>query len=179
VDFGEYRLLTGAVKGREPGDATPLEGKVTRITYEIPKTRSALEVYRNYKQSLTQAGFELLYTCSDKACGGRDFNHAVVPYTIEQGDQYRGQRYLAARLERAEGDVYAMVYVVKAAGLGGPKKDNVYAQLDVIEVAPMQSGMVRIDASGSIALYGILFDFDSDRIKPRSRRTPSARSRVC
>lgn len=179
-DFDEYRLLAGPVKGREPGDTKPLEGKVTRITYEIPKTRSALEVYRNYEQSLTGAGFELLYTCSDKDCGGRAFNHAVVPYTTEQGDQYRGQRYLAARLAREEGDVYAMLYVVKAAGLGGPKKDNVYAQLDVVEVAPMQTGMVRVDAdamaedidtSGSVALYGIQFDFDSDRIKPKSADT--------
>lgn len=179
-DFDEYRLLTGPVKGREPGEHQMLEGKVTRITYEIPKTRSALEVFRNYEQSLTEGGFELLYSCSDKDCGGRAFNHAAVPYTTEQGDAYRGQRYLAARLARDEGDVYAMLYVIKAAGLGGPKKDNVYAQLDVVEVAPMQTGMVKvdaeamakgIDATGHVALYGILFDFDSDRIKPESAGT--------
>lgn len=179
-DFDEYRLLTGPVKGREPGEHATLEGKVTRITYEIPKTRSTLEVYRNYEQSLAEGGFELLYGCADRDCGGRDFNHAVVPYTTEQGDQYRDQRYLAARLARDEGDIYAMLYIIKAAGLGGPKKDNVYAQLDVVEVAPMQTGMVRvdakamakgIDADGHVALYGILFDFDSDRIRPESAQT--------
>lgn len=50
-----------------------VEGKVTRIGYELPATRSVLEVYRNYEGALTAAGFAPLFQCRGQegpdACG--------------------------------------------------------------------------------------------------------------
>jgi len=136
-------------------------------------------VFRNYEDALKAAGFEILFTCSNNDCGGRDFNHKVVEYKHGFGDNYSDQRFLAAKLPREEGDVYVSIYVVKNTG-GGPDRNHIYTQVDIIEIAPMQEAMVTVDANamaeeifetGSISIYGILFDFDKADIKPESAAT--------
>lgn len=176
--FDEFHLALGPGKNRQIENTQTLEGRITIIRYAIDRERSTLEVFRNYELFLKEKGFETLYSCADKDCGGRDFNLAVIPYTIEQGDAVPGQRYLAAVLERPEGDVHVSLYVTKASGLGGKKKDQVYARLAIIEAKPMQVGLQHVSAAemaekiageGRVALYGILFDHDSNVIKPESR----------
>ncbi|MCZ6886349.1 MAG: OmpA family protein, partial [Alphaproteobacteria bacterium] len=113
-----------------------------------------------------------------KTCGGRDFNLTAVPYTPEQGDAYKDQRYLAAHLTRGEGDVYVALYINRAYGVGGVAKDRIYVQLTVLEVQPMEQGLVTVDAAamrdglkqeGHIAIYGILFETDSAIVNEGSR----------
>lgn len=186
TDFDEYVLLTEKLTARaEWGDARKaeygrtLEGGITRITYESPRERTALEVIRAYEDALGADGFEFLFQCAGADCGGRSFNHAVVPYDLNFGDHHDGQRYLAARLQRPdEGDIYAAIYTVKAHSVGGERKDRVYTQVDVIESKPRQTGVVvveaeemaeRIATEGRIALYGIYFDTDSASIRPDSK----------
>lgn len=186
-EFDEYEILLGKVK-RDPEDPSSkiaesseqLEGKITRISYYLPDDRSTLEVFRNYEDALKAAGFEILFTCSNNDCGGRDFNHKVVEYRGGFADNYSDQRFLAAKLTRDEGDVYVSLYTVKNTGGGGPDKNHIYTQVDVIELAAMQEQMVTVDANamaeeifetGSISIYGILFDFDKANIKPESAST--------
>src|SRR5690606_40329696 len=61
---------------------------------------------------------------------------------------------------------------------GGPNRNRTMIQLDVIELKPMEERMVVVDAGmmgnelateGSVALYGILFDFDKADIRPDSK----------
>ncbi|TFG74580.1 MAG: DUF4892 domain-containing protein [Thermodesulfobacteriales bacterium] len=186
-EFDEYEILLGKVK-RDPDDPASkvaesserLEGKITKISYYLPEDRSTLEVFRNYEDALKAAGFEILFTCSNNDCGGRDFNHKVVEYKHGFGDNYSEQRFLAAKLTRGEGDVYVSLYTVKNTSGGGPDRNHIYTQVDVIEIAPMQEAMVTVDANamaeeifetGSISIYGILFDFDKADIKPESAAT--------
>lgn len=177
-EFDSFNLAVGPGKNRQIESSKSLEGRVTIIRYAIDKERSTLEVFRNYELFLKKKGFETLYSCADKECGGRDFNLAVIPYSMEQGDAVKGQRYLAALLKRPEGDLHVSLYVTKASGLGGKKKDQVYVRLAVIEAKPMETGLQHVSAAemadkiageGRIALYGILFDTDSAAIKPESR----------
>ena len=84
-EFDEYEILLGktARDPEDPGSVTVeasenLEGKVTRISYYLPEDRSTLEVFRNYEDALKAAGYEVLFTCADKDCGARDFNHKFV-----------------------------------------------------------------------------------------------------
>ena len=79
-EFDAYELLTGAVSRQGPSSVDSLEGTVTEISYRNPDARSTLEVLRNYEDELTAAGFEILFTCANDDCGGRDFNHAVMAY---------------------------------------------------------------------------------------------------
>jgi outer membrane protein OmpA-like peptidoglycan-associated protein len=46
-----------------------LEGKVTRLFYLAPVGKSPLEVFRNYQQALTAAGFKLAWGCESEAQG--------------------------------------------------------------------------------------------------------------
>ena len=160
-----------------------LEGKVTRITYRAPAERTTLEVYRNYQSALANAGFETLFECKTDACGGRNFNHAVVAgYNyLGMGESYGDFRYLAARLSRPnEGDAYVGLFVAMASVGGGPNFNRVLTQLDVVELAPMETRMVTVDAtamakeiaeSGRVAIYGIYFDFGKAALKPESKPT--------
>lgn len=175
--FDEYTLLLGMAKARKPGEHQTVEGAVTAIRYEINKERTTLEVFRNYEQALTNAGFETLFACKNKECGGRDFGLVVIPYDGVMSDNYNDQRFLAAKLTRPEGTAFVSLYVVKAYNIGGPKKDNVYVQLDIIETTEMETGKVTVDAEamgkgldaeGHIAIYGIYFDSGSDKIKLES-----------
>lgn len=180
--FDEYTLLTGKVvnRGRAPEGSPRLEGRVSMITYETPAERTTLEVFRNYRDELTQAGFDILFECADRDCGGRDFNHTVVDYRRGFAENYKDQRYLAARLSRQAGDVHVSLYVVKNYSSGGPTHDRIYTQLDVVESEPMDTGMVTVDAgamagsiekSGHVALYGIYFDSNKAEVKPESDAT--------
>ena len=188
-EFDEYNLLLGKVI-HAPGEpdnkkitnSKKLEGKITRITYELAEDRSSLEVMKNYEIELGKGGAEILFSCSNKECGGRTFNHTVVPYDTTFGDNYYDQRYMAANLKGSGGEFYISLYVIKNTSGGGPTKNFIYTQLDVIEVAAMQKGMVTIDAdamqkaileSGSVSIYGIYFDFDKATIKPESEKSLS------
>lgn len=175
--FQAYGLLVGPIKNRggkdaHPDSVKPLEGKVTRITYKAPPNRTTLEILRNYQKELAAAGFETLYTCSLKACGGQ-FHWSVVERGLMNGT-YEEQQFLSARKKRAEGDVYVSLWLNqnKAAG-----DDQAMVQLDVIEAAAMDTGMVTVDAAamakgigadGHIAIYGIHFDTDKADIRPES-----------
>lgn len=186
-EFDSYEMLLGKAKSdpEDPSNKTAessenLEGKVTKISYYLPEDRSTLEVFRNYEDALKAAGFEILFTCSNQECGGRDFNHKIVEYKAGFGDNYSDQRYLAAKLSRDEGDVYASLYTVKNTSGGGPDRNHIYTEVDVIEVVSMQEAMVTVDANamaeeifetGSISIYGILFDYDKADIKPESAGT--------
>ncbi|WP_112309405.1 OmpA family protein [Pseudogemmobacter bohemicus] len=176
--FDEFLLITGPSLPAGTGAAAyeasqPLEGRVSHFLYRAPMDRSALEVFRNYETALKEAGFETLFTCSKADCGPR-FNSLINP-----GARYNGliygdqQRFLAAKLVRPEGDVYVSLYATSFEPEARP-----FILLDVIEVAPMEARMQVIKASemeetlardGRIAIYGILFDFDSAEILPESK----------
>lgn len=170
------------------GDRLDLEGRITEIVYRIPAERSTIEVFRAYADGLDALGFQRLYACAADTCGGRGFNLTLA------GDQYmtfgdlpNDQRYLAARLDRPEGTAYAMLFLVKAYSRGGADQDAVFARLTVIEtdqvaaaLQPVAAEEMRdeIGSEGAIALYGLLFDFDSADLLPASRPTLDEMARL-
>jgi outer membrane protein OmpA-like peptidoglycan-associated protein len=167
-----------------------LEGKSFLIYYTLPQGRSTLEVLRNYEESLKSKGFSIVFTCaSDKGTcftsgedeGGFYLGQAVgnaneIPKMVDDYVQnwFGKGRYLLAKLDRPEGAVYAALY------LGEADRGNV-AVIKVVETKEMETGQIQfINASemdqqltdeGSIAIYGILFDFDKDIVKPESKPT--------
>jgi outer membrane protein OmpA-like peptidoglycan-associated protein len=196
-EFDEYRLVTGTVSEyndqKQPWkdleealnerNSLQLEGKVWKLTYAIPKNRSTLEIIRSFQTELTKAGFHILYQCKNHECGLRAFTHLLMkrcglPSLV--GDFWDDQRYLAARLASAKGDVYVSILTMTVnhpmVGL------DVVALLNVVEVKPMKSSLVSVKAEtmateistrGSVALYGIYFDTDRAEVKPESRSTLS------
>ncbi len=180
--FDEYFLMVepaanygGKDKNLESTQA--LQGRVTERSYGLAAGRSTLEVFQNYRNELQAAGFTMIWECSNVTCGGRNFNHAVIS-SGGFAENYEDQRYLAARLPRTEGDLYVSLYVVRNYSVGGPTKNTIHVRLDTIELAPMESRMITVDAEamtkslgedGHIALYGILFDTDKAIVKAESQ----------
>src|SRR5690625_925333 len=178
--FARAAIKQGGGLDQNPDSALRLEGRHHAITYRAPADRSSLEVIRNYQAALQDAGFSVVFSCSQAECGGRSFNHAMSPrnYYMGFGEYHTDQQYLLARLERPEGDVYAGIYVVLNKAGGGPDQNRSMIQLEVMELRPMEERMVTMTAlemnndlavDGRVALYGILFDLDKDTMRPDSR----------
>lgn len=185
-EFDEYTAVVGSAKGAyyevKWEKTEELEGKVTRILYRLPQGRSSLEAFRNYEAELKKNGFENLFECKKEACGGAFFKMPQPVWADSGGirdvfaTNLNNQRYLAAKLTRSEGDVYAFVYAAEHTFMGSLA--GTYVHLDVVEMKAMDTAMVKVDAeamakdiseTGHIAIYGIYFDTDKDVVKPESK----------
>jgi OOP family OmpA-OmpF porin len=114
------------------------------------------------------SGFQLGYANGDPNALPRLMDDYLHNWFEQQG------RYLLARLDRPEGAVYVSLY------LGASSRGNV-AVVRVVETKEMETNKIvfinasqmeqAIAESGKVALYGILFDFDKDVVKPESKPT--------
>lgn len=184
-EFDEYEAAVGPAKGKywevKWNDVKELEGAVTRMLYRAPKGRTSLEVFRNYQSEFEKNGFEVLYTCKKDECGEAFY---MKYQTLWAGTGYRdtyatelpNQRYIAVKLARAEGDIYAFAHIGEHTFMNSLAAT--YVQLDIVQMKAMDTGMVVVDAdamakdiseTGHIAIYGIYFDTDKDVVKPESK----------
>jgi outer membrane protein OmpA-like peptidoglycan-associated protein len=173
VEFDEFVLPLGKPKGDGTLDKSKhLEGKITRIVYDTPVGRSILEIYRNYESALKNGGFQVLFSCiNTQGCGGGPTMYAAKGR--EDWNWQAGLRYLSAKLARAEGDVYLSLLVGQWSNLASGASVHLY----VVEVKPMEGGLVTVDAAalagdiaqtGHSAVYGILFDTGKADVKAES-----------
>ena len=159
------------------------EGAITQIRYEIPAGSSSLEVLRSYQQSLAAGGFTSVFACTDQACFTGNVND---PFLLgQQIDTTNG--ISTAYFDHARyalfgrGDGSSMVYV---AILVGEDKDQVVAFVEDVQPKPLAPGKIvipsasalqtSIQTAGKVDVYGILFDFDKDAVKPDSKPTLDA-----
>ena len=163
-EFDQYKLVLGVDRSGAPDKVQQLEGKITRFVYRNPAQRSTLEIFRNFEEGLKRAGAQILYTCAGTDCG------TPIKWTLINGVRAMGgqkdNRYVTGKLTRAEAEVYVSIFIGSQA-----------TQLDVIEVKPIESGLVAVDADalgsdierdGHAAVYAILFDTGKSIIKPES-----------
>ncbi|RWX81054.1 DUF4892 domain-containing protein [Neorhizobium lilium] len=163
------------------------EGRLTSIIYAIPEGKTALEVYRNYEQTLKAAGFQSAYQCESSACGGYDFAAALADPINRAMDSNLFNlrinllnatnddvRAMTAHLDRSDGSVDVSLLVSQDSG----RQAGVLLQ--IVEGRAMQTGQVTVDAkamsdglakAGHIALYGIQFETDSATLKTESDET--------
>ena len=188
--FNEYILPTGpAIRddngNRVPSEKLSLEGQITRILYRGPEGRSTLEIFRNYRTALESAGFEVLFSCSDKECGYLFHwllykDRKMIKTTKTSGsafDRPEDIRYLSAKKTAEDG---AIIHVSLLVAIDSIWTKKPVTLLEVIKIKSMDTAMVSvnaevmaegIDATGHIAIYGIYFDTDSDSLKAKSDST--------
>lgn len=183
--YRPYRIPTGPVTGyRSIDDWIDTEGRVTRSFYRYSGTnRDYAEIYLNFRDAFDREGFDILGdgVSDDRkgtAIGGRQWvevylkeNPFTAPgeaHTMAAGTSSAGGAgsFIATK-DRAAGRVYVVVSVEQHA------EDYVGTLIDIIEVAPAETGLVSIDAEaigrdlmekGRVVLDGIEFDFDSARL---------------
>jgi len=187
-EYNEYVLPLGpAIKdsdgNRVPSEKLLLEGKITRILYRGPESKSTLEILRNYQSALEKAGFEILFTCSDEDCGYLFHWHFYkdnrITNTKTSGqafDMPKDIRYISAKKSTGE----AIVYVSLLVAIDAIWTKKPVTLLEIIESKEMETDMVTVNAdamadgiesTGHIALYGIYFDTESTTLKPESNTT--------
>ncbi len=188
VDYAPYVLGIAKEKKKKIrgfehyfGKYIDLEGKLTRIQYKVNKSEGLFKVYRNYEKALKSAGYEILFETSEKKSSWPFWNEIV--YHREKGinpvregrfqvpfGRY-GFRYIAAEGNYKGKNIYfAIIFTLSG--------DNILITQDVIEVKPMESGLVKaekmnnhIEKNGFVSIYGIHFDTGKWKIKKSSEPT--------
>ena len=91
-------------------------GTVTRRAWRIPETSlTTLQTADPIRQGLEDLGFDVLFDCSDRVCGGFDFRYALTLLPEPEMHVNLGDfRYFAARLQET-GEVVSIV-VSRGAG---------------------------------------------------------------
>ncbi|MES2706554.1 MAG: OmpA family protein [Verrucomicrobiota bacterium] len=192
----EYFFSQG--KSRDFGKVNPfgqesvkLTGLLARWTYLVPDPeRGAYEVFSNYKTEFGKLGLETVYAPEPDSDGwfGPAYTDWEQRAKLGQILDYNEaeERYLVARTP-GENPTYYVLFVTSFKDGMLPealkntlRKKMPLVQLDIITPAAVQEKMVivkaaemqrKIDTEGGIALYGILFDFNKDTLKPESAPT--------
>lgn len=187
---GEERLAQAPVLVAVKDQPVPktVEGRISNRWYLSPKGVTALEVYRNYRQALSSAGYEVLYACELAQCEKPDTQDKVKEFprkarwvkgdahidsTFNSGNQ-PGFSYFSMSKTGPEGVTYIQLGTSTGSG---SLADRTRVFLQIIEPQQMQSNMVTVGArtigdglqrDGKIALYGVLFDTNKAEIREPS-----------
>ena len=185
-DYVPYVLGTGLQErkefrghGRYFSSYIDLEGKLTRIQYQVSVEEGIFKVFKNYENALKEANYQILFTTSEKESSWPFWNEEV--YHLEWGiNALRGEgfkkpfgrygfRFLTAKGTYKGNNVYFAIFINK-------DNDDIIITQDVIEVNPMESGLVtakkieeNIKLNGFVSIYGIHFDTDKWNIKEKSK----------
>ncbi len=186
LPLGKMTKFDFTTKVAEFESSKPVEGAMTRVSYRLADPqRSSLEVFRNYENSLSESGWQILWRASGKAEFGNPFSHLYE--NIKDNDQLFTYSDAAGHVlvaEKPSEGLAALLFVTKyqyglTRGLKIAKDDPII-QLDVVQTKQMDQKMVLVRAeemertisqSGKIALYGILFAFNSAELKSESEPT--------
>lgn len=126
----------GLPLGRAAGDTVPVsnfEGQVLRRTWRLTGQTSSMQVFAPLRQQLQDAGYELVFQCQSKDCGGFDFRFGieVVPapdMVVDIGDFL----FLSAT---KDADLALSLLVSRSSS-------STYIQ--VIEVAPPKADLIAV-----------------------------------
>lgn len=173
--FDELTLPAGAAEGQSYDSkkrftkTETVQGKVTRTIYVSPMGRSSLEVFNNFKNTLTAKGFAPVFECAKEACGPsfmvlkyrwdnegslvRGAGYRDVRYHLVKAafDNLTDLRYALMKKSDASGDTYVALYAgVHTGGSFGSFSDvwndRVGMLVEVAEPKPMEANMVTLKA---------------------------------
>ncbi|MFC0253909.1 OmpA family protein [Massilia consociata] len=190
--FGEESVGSAQVVEADKGKPVvrAAEGKISNRFYWSPVGTSPLEIYRNYRQALEAAGYQIAYACEEAKCrqdGTQPLvaglpeaakwteSDALVRSIFNSGNQ-QGFYLISAR--KPAGSGFQRVQVATSlSNLSPPYEKRVRQFVQVIEPATVQTGKVTVDANaigdalkrdGRIALYGVLFDTNKASLRADS-----------
>ena len=174
-NYGSTTMASGPVL-KAPGAARTaliVEGAVTRIVYKVPQGASALEVFRNFENRITEAGFNSIISGGPEQFDYYTFMYKHPVEKLRNTSMSNEIWYLSAEKSTADSKTYISLIVSPHSGGDGQR-----ARLIAVTTKAMENRMLdaekmlsSIAESGKVALYGIYFDTDSDNIKQTSAPT--------
>jgi outer membrane protein OmpA-like peptidoglycan-associated protein len=142
-DFKKYAAHTFRVRKNGDSEKKEVRGKYWEFSYKTAKDISGLEILENYKQEALEKGGKILY---------EDKSQLVFTLTTPEGKTLWTQVY------RDNWNAYYQLYVVEAKEF---KKTLTFGAEEMKQ---------QLDEKGSVAVYGILFDFDKATLKPGAEK---------
>jgi outer membrane protein OmpA-like peptidoglycan-associated protein len=174
-DYGRTVFATGPVQKDSDADSTALsvEGRITRIVYQVPKGVSALEVFRNFEARAKEANYELTFSGGPGEIKDYTFKYKHPVEILRESEIGNGIHYFLAQKDVAGAAHYLSVLVAPHGGGQGVRVALIAAEtkpmaLQMVDAKQMQLSLIQ---TGRVALYGIYFDHDSAAIKPESKPT--------
>lgn len=188
-EYDKYKIAVGPVTGyKKIDDWLDVDGKITRIYYSFKGDRSVTEIFLNYKNALSENGFDILAegyfknSNVEKKVGGRTWlgvYHTENQLSsdmklLNRSATSSGSAFVAGKLNQNSGTVFVAVSLVQYSS------DIVLYVVDIIEEADVEDDLIevtaevmknKIDKEGKIALYGIYFDTDRATLKSESSPT--------
>ncbi len=153
-----------------------VKGKIYNIQYLLPLETGILSVYENYKNSLTRAGYNMLYSENFKnTCFYREDYYGGDGGPIVKGvhDFYgntcdKDYYYVVFSGVRDSLNIYIALFI-------GQDGDEVIVNQSVIEAVPLELGLIsadyiaqNIEMTGHSVFYDIHFDTGSAKIDSKS-----------
>ena len=185
LEYDEYELGLGRWDrdSEEFEESIQLEGKLTKILYQVPQDRTPLEIFKNYEAAVERADFEILFSGAGEEIGR--YGQALYKEAYFQGgvasirrgsigymlDGASDQHFMAAKTTIRDQEIYVGVFV------GGASSHSSLPLIlvTVIECQEITDDLIstgelreQIEMTGKALVYGIHFDTGSYEIKPES-----------
>lgn len=153
------------------------EGRITRWAYRATGgTRTTLQLLTPLENALVEAGYETVFTCADRACGGFDFRFQLdligePDMHVDLGDY----RYLLARREGAEPHTVSVVTsrsaeagFIHVTEVGEAEPAEPEPVQTVVAAAPRVGGALidRLVAEGHAVLENLDFETGAAELGP-------------
>ncbi len=185
-----YKVPLGPVIGyRKIGEWEETEGRVTRNFYSLTGERGHTEVWKNYRDALVRAGFEIIAEGMfpernvKKEVGGGTWlglyystnpwgQSGAVNKLVVGTSSSGGTGAVFGRKTRAEDTIYVLVSLEQHSA------NEVATLVTVVETKPAETGLVRANAEamgrdivelGRTVLEGLFFDHDAATLTPASK----------
>lgn len=174
-DYGRTVFATGPVKKNSDAESTALsvEGRITRIVYQVPKGVSALEVFRNFETRAGDSNFEIVFSGGPDEIKDYTFKYKHPVEILREAEIGNGIHYFLARKDIAGVTNHLAVLVAPHGGGQGLRVGLIAAEAKpmALQMVDAKQMALSLTETGKVALYGIYFDHDSAVIKPESKPT--------
>lgn len=127
-DQGEYRFVIEVDEAGEIGGRV-IRGRVTRYLYRQPEDTPIFLIHGHYQKALKDAGAEVIFTCSNEACGPAELAEKWRRVTGLRSKSGADCEYIAARTRN--GDSWSWIALMIGTEL---------TEIDVIDEAMEKPG---------------------------------------
>ena len=176
-------------QGRRVSQAGEASGETWMIHYRLPDNISPRAAASIYRRNLEDKGLEVVWSCNGLSLSGQMKLARIVDghrNAWVRGSPLKDMSCVVAKGSLDGRPTTVSVYTYKARYFDRDRSDgnksglHPAARLYIVqgkaldtrlEVVKADEMARSIDREGKVALYGIHFDVDSDRIRPESRET--------
>lgn len=149
---GPIRRISGRLRYENEVSAL---GQFTSLTYELPRTHSAAEVFAASREALQEKGAQLLYWCEGRECGSSSlWANAVFDSTLLTGADDQ-QAYALLRLAEPADSLLALYSITRGNRRAYLQVEQLQAAQPLGEVLPTPATLLRqLRNTGELNLQG-------------------------